>query len=131
GASAGVGFSIPVDIVNKVVPEIIRRGNIEPPRLGIWNTEENNERLKQLTGVDGVAILQLQKGGAAERAGLKPFVVTSRGIVEGDIIQKIDDQRVSTFRELQEVMFNYRRGDKVKVTFYRREKLFEVDVELD
>ncbi|MFN3192641.1 MAG: S1C family serine protease [Aureliella sp.] len=131
GASAGVGFSIPVDIVNQVVPEIIRRGNVEPPKLGIWNTEENNERLKQLTGVDGVAIMQLQKGGPAERAGLRAFVVPGRGIREGDIIQKIDDRRVSTFRELQEALFNYRPGDRVKITFYRLEKLYEIEVELD
>lgn len=130
GASAGVGFAIPVDIVNRVVPQIIEQGEYEPPRLGIKIIDQLNEQIKEALGIDGVAILGLQPGGPAEKAGLREFVRTQRGI-EGDMIQKIDDKTVSSVKELMDTLQKYRRGDKVTVTFVREDKLFEVELTLE
>jgi S1-C subfamily serine protease len=131
GTSAGVGFAIPVDVVNLVVPEIIRKGKFEPATLGIIIIDGDNERLKRFTGVDGVAIFDLVEDGPADRAGLRPFLRTSRGMREGDIILKIDDQETSTVRELQDALLNYRPGDKVTITFSREDKLYEAELELE
>ncbi|MFK7735622.1 MAG: S1C family serine protease [Pirellulaceae bacterium] len=131
GASAGVGFAIPVDVVNLVVPEIIRKGKFEPATLGISIIDSDNERLKRFTGVDGVAIFDLAEDGPADKAGLRPFLRTSRGMREGDIIVKIDDKETSTVRELQDALLNYRPGDKVTITFSREDKIYEAELELD
>lgn len=127
GASAGVGFAIPVDSVNRIVPQIIESGEYEPPKLGIIIIDELNEQLKELTGIDGVAVLKLQPGGPAEKAGLQEFVRTRDG-VQGDMIQKIGEHSVSTVRELQDALQKYRKGDEVVVTFVRDDRLFEVPV---
>ncbi len=131
GASAGVGFSIPVDIVNRVVPQIISKGEYAPPRLGIFMQEEYNRRLTEMIGVDGVAILDLQPGGPADRAGLKPFLFSASGMRAGDVIQAIDGVKVTSCAELQDVLQNHSRGDNVKVTFFRDDRVFEVDLQLD
>lgn len=67
GASAGVGFAIPVDTVRRVVNELIRKGKVVRPGLGIMCA--NDSQAKQL-GVNGVLIFGLSEGGAAAKAGL-------------------------------------------------------------
>lgn len=130
GASAGVGFAIPVDTVNRVVPQIIQTGAYEPPKLGIHINPDDNEVLKRLTGVEGVFILRNQQGGPADLAGLRACQRTYRGIIAGDVILQVDDTRVESVPMLLDTLQNYRKGDEVLIKFRRDDEILEVEVQL-
>lgn len=130
GASAGVGFAIPVDTVNRVVPQIIQTGAYEPPKLGIHINPDDNEVLKRLTGVEGVFILRNQQGGPADLAGLRACQRTYRGIIAGDVILQVDNARVESVPELLDTLQNYRKGDDVQIKFRREDEILEVEVQL-
>jgi S1-C subfamily serine protease len=72
GASAGVGFAIPVDTVNRVVPQLIARGKYSRPDLGVEVDEDVNRVLMERVGREGVAVLRVTPGSAAAAAGLQP-----------------------------------------------------------
>src|SRR5438874_3730753 len=88
GASAGVGFAIPVNIAKRIVPQLVRNGSVQRPSLSI--TSRNVEALgrqAQLPVSDGVLIWTVRAGGAAASAGLRGLAQTEEGDVElGDII---------------------------------------------
>jgi S1-C subfamily serine protease len=69
GASAGIGFAIPVDTVNRIVPELIRSGKIIRPGLGVELAEE---QIAKKIGVSGVVIVDVARGGPAAKAGIRP-----------------------------------------------------------
>ncbi|MEM7476682.1 MAG: trypsin-like peptidase domain-containing protein [Planctomycetota bacterium] len=131
GTSAGVGFAIPVDIVNRVVPQIIQRGEYAPPRLGVSIREDLNEDMKRQTGIQGVVILETMPGGPAASVGMQGSRFTRRGFIVGDIIQKIGTEKVTSVEQFQDVMQQYRRGQEVTVTFFRDDRVYEVDVTLE
>src|SRR6266576_2987605 len=96
GASAGVGFAIPVNIAKRIVPLLIRDGEIRRPKLGIAprDVESLGQQL-QLPVTSGVLIVSVLPGGAAANAGLRGVVQTEDGDVElGDIIVAIDGEKV-------------------------------------
>src|SRR5947208_12892549 len=68
GTSAGIGFAIPVDIVNRVVPELIKSGRVPTPGIGIVAA---SEAVSTRLGVEGVIIVGTAPGGPAERAGIR------------------------------------------------------------
>lgn len=132
GTSAGVGFSIPVDTVNRVVPQIIQNGKYEPPRLGIYINEEINRVIRYRTGVDGVMVLNVDESGPAAHAGLRPLRTTSRRITQqGDIIQGVDNHKITSVRDLQDVLQQYKAGDTVTITLFREDRQMQVDVQLE
>ncbi|MCP5277369.1 MAG: trypsin-like peptidase domain-containing protein [Thiobacillus sp.] len=131
GASAGIGFAVPVDTVNLVVPELIRDGKIIRPALGIEVDERLNQRLARFGGTEGVVILRVAPGSAAEQAGLKGATITrDGGIVPGDIIIAIEGQPVDGLGKLFSRLDDYSVGDTVKVTVRRQDKTVEVPVTL-
>src|SRR5262245_58653767 len=67
GANAGIGFAVPVDTVNAIVPQLLKHGKITRPGLGI---NVLADQTAMLNGIEGVAIVQVAQGGAAEQAGL-------------------------------------------------------------
>jgi S1-C subfamily serine protease len=120
GASAGIGFAVPVDTVNRVVPQLIRGGKYIRPSLGIEVDEELNERLKALLSVSGIAILRVLPGSEAERAGLKGAMMSRDGaFVPGDIIIAIDGKAVDTVGKLFARLDDHAVSDTVKVTIVR------------
>ena len=119
GASAGIGFSIPVDEVNWVVSDLIKYGKLKRPVLGV---ELLPTQYAQNWGVEGAMILSLTTNGGAEKAGLKALNRNSNGeIIFGDIITAINDKKVSSNNDLILTLEKYNPGDKVKVE-YKREK---------
>jgi len=118
GASAGIGFAIPVDTVNRIVPELIRHGRIERPMLGvvIWP-----ESVARELGVRGVLLREVNPGSSAERAGLRGTEFDDMGRPRrlGDLIVKIEDRSVDNADELLDALVQYNVGDEVRVTFLR------------
>ncbi len=131
GTSAGVGFSIPVDTVNRVVPQIIANGRYEPPQLGIRVNRELSEVVTTRLGVQGVLILHIIPGGPADRAGLRETVIGQSSLVRpGDIIQKIGDTTVRDMNDMLEALERHRVGETVTVQFLREGETETVDVVL-
>ncbi|MGN2393244.1 S1C family serine protease, partial [Pelomicrobium sp. G1] len=95
GAYAGVGFAVPVDTVNRVVPQLIAHGKYVRPALGIQVDEGLNRVMTERLGVEGVLVLRVTPGSSAEAAGLRAARVQPDGrFVPGDIITGINDQPV-------------------------------------
>ncbi|MBX9680235.1 MAG: trypsin-like peptidase domain-containing protein [Gemmataceae bacterium] len=129
GSSAGIGFAIPVDEVNRVVPRLIRNQKDVRPGLGIT---EVPEQLAKKRGVDGVIILNVVPGGPAEKAGLRPTRRDPRGRIHwGDVIVAIDDHPVHSPNELFEYLeSNYEIGNQVNVSVERQGEQFKVQMAL-
>lgn len=126
GASAGIGFSIPVDEVNWVVADLITYGEVRRPILGV---ELLPPQYAQNWGVEGAMIMGLSPGKGAEKAGLKALKQTSSGeIIFGDIIREVDGKKVQNNNDLFLILEKYKAGDKVKVTYLRDKDTRSVDV---
>ena len=131
GASAGVGFAIPVDTVNRVVPQLIAAGRYVRPALGIEIDDGLNQLITQRLGVAGVVILRTSPGSAASAAGLRGTRSQRYGaIVAGDIILAVNGHSTESVRRLQSRLDDYDVGDTVKLTVLRDEQRIEVPVRL-
>ncbi len=123
GAYAGIGFAIPVDTVRRYVPDLIQYGKINQPSLGISIAPER-------WGLDGVAIVGVEPQSPAEVAGLRPALVSRRGIILGDIIQAVNGKKVRNADELMKVLENQKIGDVVELTVMRDEQPTKVKAKL-
>ncbi|HEU4616811.1 MAG TPA: trypsin-like peptidase domain-containing protein [Gammaproteobacteria bacterium] len=120
GAYAGIGFAVPVDTVNRVVPQLIAYGRYVRPTLGISADDELSRRLLYGSGVKGVVVLEVAPGSPADRAGLRPARVTAFGRVEiGDVITAVDGRTVEKMSDLAAILDEHRFGDRVTLTVQR------------
>lgn len=129
GASAGIGFAIPVDIVNRVVPELIRHGRLTRPVLGVVVWPDNVTRK---LGLEGVLLQDVPEGSAAAAAGLRGTVLTRDGRLRqlGDLVLKIDDRPTPNQYALLDVLESHKVGDEVQVTYQRDEDVQQAVVRL-
>jgi S1-C subfamily serine protease len=131
GASAGVGFAIPVDTVNRVVPQLIASGRYVRPALGVEIDEGLNQLISQRLGVPGVAILRVTPGSAAAAAGLRGVRAEGRGaILPGDIIVAVNGQAVDSVARLYSRLDDYAVGETIRLTVLRDKQRVEVPVRL-
>ncbi|CAN5862290.1 trypsin-like peptidase domain-containing protein [soil metagenome] len=130
GASAGVGFAVPVNIAKRIVPQLINSGQVLRPKLGI--THRNVELFKNqldLPVSEGVVIWQVAPSGAAGRAGLRGLTQTENGDVEiGDIIVAIDGVKVANSDDLFRLLDKHKVGDTVRVEIVRSGRRVAVPV---
>lgn len=132
GASAGVGFAIPVNIAKRIVPQLVRNGAVLRPKLGITPREvESLGRQVQLPVTDGVLIWSVQPGGAADNAGLRGLSQTEDNDVElGDIIVAIDGEKVTNNDDLFKILDKHQIGQTVNIEIIRRGRRMTVPVKL-
>jgi S1-C subfamily serine protease len=132
GASAGVGFAIPVNIAKRIVPQLVRNGAVLRPKLGITPREvESLGRQVQLPVSYGVLIWSVQPGGAAANAGLRGLSQTEDNDVElGDIIIAIDGEKVSNYDDLFKILDKHQIGDTVNIGIIRHGRESTVPVKL-
>jgi len=129
GAFAGIGFAVPVDTVNRIVPELIKYGKLIRPGLGVSLVPD---AMAKRWGIKGLIIGKVTRGGPAERAGLKGARETRMGRVElGDIILAVAGQPVDTVDDLMDVMEDHKVGEKVTVEILRGKKREQVTVTLE
>src|SRR5215831_19418971 len=115
GTYAGYSFAIPVNLVKKVVSDIIQYGNVQRGYLGVsYPTQELTEEQMKQMGIkdddEGVYVSGVAPDGAAQVAGIK----------KGDLITKINGSEVTSGLEMSSVLANYKPGDKVDVSFKRK-----------
>jgi S1-C subfamily serine protease len=132
GASAGVGFAIPVNIAKRIVPQLIRDGSVRRPKLGIVprDVESLGDQVR-LPVSQGVLIWSVQPGGSAANAGLRGLVQTEDGDVElGDIIVAVNGEKVGNNDDLAKILDKYKVGETVNVEIFRRGRRTTVPVQL-
>lgn len=132
GASAGVGFAVPVNIAKRIIPQLLRSGEVRRPKLGI--TTRDVEKLQnqiELPVNEGVLIWQVAPGGAAADAGLRGLTQTENGDVAiGDIIVGIDGQKLDNADDLYRALDKHQIGETVQVQIIRNGRRSSVPVRL-
>lgn len=129
GASAGIGFAIPVDEVNRVVPRLIKDGRFIRPALGV--TAGSAQLAQALRLPKGVALVGVSEGGPADRAGLKPFRRERSGrILAGDVITAVDGQAVADLDDMLTLLENRQVGEKVTLTVWNGGKSRQITATL-
>ncbi|MGV8711467.1 MAG: S1C family serine protease [Nitrosomonas sp.] len=131
GTSAGIGFAVPVDTVNRVVPQIISRGKYIRPAMGITVDEKLNNRLVEHLKVNGVVILSIAPGSAADEAGLLGATLTPEGnIIANDIIIALEKKPIDSVAKLLARIDSYKIGDTISITVLRKNQQIEIPVTL-
>ena len=131
GASAGVGFAVPVDTVNRVVPQLISKGKYVRPALGIEVDQRTNDLAAMHLGTKGVLVLRVQSNSAAAAAELEGARFAQDGtFVPGDAILKVEGKAVDSVPALLARLDDFKIGEKVRLTVVRDGKEREVTVTL-
>ena len=129
GASAGIGFAIPVDEVNRIVPRLIRDGKFIRPAIGIQAAPPTLQQALKLP--EGVAIAGVVPGGPAEKIGLRPFMRAEDGnIVLGDIIVAVDGKPVKTIDDLLTLLEQHMPGDTLSIRIARGGETVDAQITL-
>jgi S1-C subfamily serine protease len=131
GSSAGIGFAVPVDTIARVVPQIIEKGRVAQRVIGVRVSDNPGLRITQSMGVEGVIVLGVEPGSAAEQAGIRPTTRGPQGIVLGDVIQAVNGRRVRNADELRRELQRFDPGNMVKLTVWREGRVVEVPVRVD
>jgi len=131
GQSSGVGFAIPVNLIKRVVPQLIRHGRVERAEIGISRVYETEK---------GLLIAKLSKGGAAEAAGLKgpqvlrqrrgPFIVERMDRSAADLIVALDGNPITSAEDFRDEIEAHKPGDAVVLTIVRAGKELRIPVTL-
>jgi len=117
GAYAGIGFSVPVDVVNWVVPDLIKYGKLQRPVMGV---ELVQQQLVDRMGLEGALVMDVTQGSGADRAGIRPTKRDANGeIVLGDLIVEVNDDAIKSNNDLLLALEKYKTGDQVKVKVKR------------
>jgi S1-C subfamily serine protease len=127
GANAGIGFAVPVDTVNTIVPQLMKFGKITRPGLGI---NPLGDALAARNGIDGVAIVQVAPGGAADKAGMTGASRSSAGIQLNDVIVDIEGTAIHHLNDLYKALDNHKVGDTIEVTLENKGERRKVKVQL-
>ena len=129
GASAGIGFAIPVDQVARIVPRLIRDGRFIRPALGVQVAPPQFSRMLSLPA--GVAVVGVAPDGPAARAGLRPFTREADGSIgAGDVIVAIDGAAIASFDDLQNALEKHSPGETIRLRVDRAGQQRELAVVL-
>jgi S1-C subfamily serine protease len=127
GANAGIGFAVPVDTVNQIVPQLMKFGKITRPGLGISILAD---QIAAQNHIDGVVIVQVVPGGAADQAGLVGAKTSQGGVEIDDVIVAIAGAEIHRASDLYKALDTHKVGDTVDVTVENHGKRREAKVTL-
>ena len=120
GASAGVGFAIPVNVVKRVVPQLIKYRRVKRAGLGVTLMPD---KIRESLKIKGAMVLEVQRGSAADQAGLRATRRNVFGeIIYGDIIVNVNDKLIEDNDDLIDYFDKKKSGDKVNIKFLREDK---------
>lgn len=129
GANSGVGFAIPVDVVNSSVAQIIEFGRVTRPVLGIsFAPDQSSEQL----GVKGILVLKAREGGPAFKAGIHGTSRDEFGrLVLGDIITAINGQKIKRSSDLYRILDKCKVGDTLEFEILREDTTITLTAQLE
>jgi S1-C subfamily serine protease len=127
GASAGVGFAIPVDTINRIVPQLIANGQVTRPGMGITLL---SDAFSERARLPGVAIEKVLSGSAADRAGLQGIQIRNGAPYLGDVIVQIGETPTPDSNALFNALEQYEVGETVNVVVRRGNERVRVPVKL-
>ncbi|MEZ5347440.1 MAG: trypsin-like peptidase domain-containing protein [Pyrinomonadaceae bacterium] len=133
GGSVGVGFAVPVNTAKRIVPQLIRFGEVRRPDLGavLRSVEELGQRNNLRLPVDkGLLVLRTYNGGAADLAGIRGLSSDSEGMILGDIILSADGENLGNLDDLYRFLDKKKIGDSVRLTLFRNGSNVTVPVRL-
>ena len=122
GASAGIGFAIPVDKINRVVPNIIKNGRYVRPHVGFNANDTANKVLLKELGIKGVLILDVEPNSPAERAGLIDSKLINGDLVLGDVITSINNKPIANVNDFLDIIEQHKISDTVILGILRAGK---------
>jgi S1-C subfamily serine protease len=129
GAYAGIGFAVPVDTINRVVPRLVGYGRYVRPTLGVSADDDVTRSL--IGDTPGVLVLGVTAGSPAARAGLRASEMAANGRVRlGDVISAVDGRPIENFAELVNVLDSREFGDRITLTVRRGEQNVEMPITL-
>jgi len=129
GASAGIGFAVPIETIARAVPELIEYGREVRPTLGVQFAAD---AITRRFGMTGALVLEVVPDSPAAKAGLRPTrqeLATGR-IALGDVITALNKKPIESNSELYLALETYKAGDRVRLGIYRDGKPVEVELEL-
>ncbi|MDZ7685144.1 MAG: trypsin-like peptidase domain-containing protein [Gammaproteobacteria bacterium] len=128
GASAGIGFAIPVNTVERIIPQLIEHGQLYRPVIGI---ETLSDSWARRFGVKGVPVLSVRQGFPADRAGMVGVRKDPRNNIHlGDIIIALDDKPVTNEDALLSMLEQRQPGDTIKITTLRDDEIYNYEIAL-
>jgi S1-C subfamily serine protease len=125
GTSAGIGFAIPVDIVNRIVPELIKSGRVPTPGIGIVAA---SEAVATRLGVEGVIIVRTAPGSPAERAGIRGVDLGSGAL--GDVIVQADGKPVHRLSDLTDQIEQVGAGKSIRISLKRGSQTRDINIDI-
>jgi S1-C subfamily serine protease len=125
GTSAGIGFAIPVDIVNRVVPELIKNGRVPTPGIGIVAA---SEAVSTRLGIEGVIIVRTAPGSPAERAGIRGVDLASGAL--GDVIVQADGKPVHRLSDLTDQIEQAGAGKSIRISLKRGSQTRDINIDI-
>ncbi|HZM85311.1 MAG TPA: PDZ domain-containing protein, partial [Blastocatellia bacterium] len=137
GGSIGIGFAVPVDIAKRIIPEILSKGYVSRPWLGIatYPLNRNIARAFQLPVAEGIIIGEVYRTSGAAAAGLRPATVRDSfyGLSLqqlGDVILSVGGRKVTNTDDLQNALQDKKPGETVDVELFRQGSRITVPVRL-
>ena len=130
GTNAGIGFAVPVDTVNRVVPQLIQFGRMRRPVIGVVLDGMLDGVVARRFGVRGAVIKEVERGSAAARAGLTGVDIGENSIAVGDVITEIDGRPVASREDLSGRLSYIEPGATVEMKVWRDGKTRTVKLTL-
>src|SRR5437868_7033367 len=121
----GIGFAIPVDIVNRVVPDLIKNGRVPTPGIGIVAA---SEAVSTRLGIEGVIIVRTAPGSPAERAGIRGVDFSSGAL--GDVIVQADGKPVHRLSDLTDQIEQVGAGKSIRISLKRGSQTRDINIDI-
>jgi serine protease Do len=118
--SIGIGFAIPINMVKRSIPDLVKKGKVVPPQLGFYTQDLTPQlaRAMKLTASNGVLVADVAASGAAAKAGM----------ARGDVILAVDGQSVSKSTDLKSMVYERKPGENIHFTILRKDKTLDLNV---
>ena len=132
GSYSGIGFAVPVDTVNRVVPQLIAAGRVVRPYAGLTPTDALSREIERRLGIKGTLIMSVDPNSPANRAGLRGTRQVADGrIILGDIITSADGRAIRTADDWFAVLERHKAGDTMTITIWREGETADVELKLE
>lgn len=129
-AYAGIGFAVPVDTVNRIIPQLLAHGQVTRPFMGVQISEPISRIVTERLGLRGVLVMGVEPGSPAEKAGLRGTTIREGVVLPGDIILGAEGREIGTADQLFAILERYKPGQTVSFKVWREGEVREVAITL-